>query len=126
VEHAVSRDSNIEECTVYGVEVEGAGGKAGMAAIQLKGGADFDGKALAKTVYENLPSYALPLFVRVVDELEKTSTHKTKKVDLSKQGYGSDDIDDPVYVLKSRDEGYVEYYDDYPEEVKAGKAPKSK
>jgi fatty-acyl-CoA synthase len=126
VEHAVSRDSNIEECTVYGVEVKGAGGKAGMAAVQLKANADFDGKALAKTVYENLPSYALPLFVRVVKELEKTSTHKTKKVDLSKQGFSSDDIDDPVYVLKSRDEGYVEFYDDYPEEVKAGKAPKNK
>jgi fatty-acyl-CoA synthase len=29
-------------------------------------------------------------------------------------------------VLKSRDEGYVDYYDEYPEEVKAGKAPKNK
>jgi fatty-acyl-CoA synthase len=126
VEHAVSRDSNVEECTVYGVEVEGAGGKAGMAAIQLKGDADFDGKALAKTVYENLPPYALPLFVRVVDELEKTSTQKVKKVDLAKQGFASDEIEDPIYVLKGRDEGYVEFYDEYPEEVKAGKAPKNK
>ncbi len=126
VEHAVSRDSNVDECTVYGVEVEGAGGKAGMAAIQLQEGTDFDGKALAKTVYEHLPPYALPLFVRVVDELEKTSTHKVKKVELSKQGYSSDDIEDPIYVLKGRDEGYVEYYDAYPEEVKSGKAPSNK
>jgi fatty-acyl-CoA synthase len=126
VEHAVNQDSNVEEATVYGVAVEGAGGKAGMAAIQLKDGADFDGKALAKTVYEHLPPYALPLFVRVVKELEKTSTHKTKKVDLSKQGYSSDDIEDPIYVLKSRDEGYVKYHDEYPEEVKSGKAPKNK
>lgn len=126
VEHAVNQDSNVEEATVYGVEVEGAGGKAGMAAIQLKEGADFDGKALAKTVYENLPPYAMPLFVRVVKELEKTSTQKVKKVDLAKQGFSSEEIEDPIYVLKSRDEGYVEFYDDYPEEVKAGKAPKSK
>ncbi|HEY7052470.1 MAG TPA: long-chain-acyl-CoA synthetase FadD6 [Mycobacterium sp.] len=126
VEHAVAQDSNVEECTVYGVEVEGAGGKAGMAAIQVKEGADFDPKSLAKTVYENLPPYALPLFVRIVEELEKTSTQKVKKVDLSKQGFASDDIEDPIYVLKSRDEGYVEFYDSYPEEVKEGKAPKSK
>jgi len=126
VEHTVNQDSNVEEATVYGVEVEGAGGKAGMAAIRLKEGADFDGKALAKTVYENLPPYAMPLFVRLVDELEKTSTQKVKKVDLAKQGFGSDDIEDPIYVLKSRDEGYVEFYGEYPEEVKAGKAPKSK
>ncbi|MGE5695677.1 MAG: long-chain-acyl-CoA synthetase FadD6 [Candidatus Sericytochromatia bacterium] len=125
VEHAVNQDSNVEEATVYGVEVEGAGGKAGMAAIQLKEGAEFDGKALAKTVYENLPPYAMPLFVRVVKELEKTSTHKTKKTDLAKQAY-SEDVEDAIYVLKSRDEGYVEFYDSYPEEVKAGKAPKSK
>jgi fatty-acyl-CoA synthase len=125
VEHAVNQDSNIEEATVYGVEVEGAGGRAGMAAIELKEGADFDGKALAKTVYENLPPYALPLFVRIVESLEKTSTFKSKKVDLRKQGYGSD-VEDPIYVLKSRDEGYVEYYDEYPDEVKSGKAPKSR
>ncbi len=64
LEHAVSQDTNVEECTVYGAEVEGAGGKAGMAAIHLKDGADFDGKALAKTVYENLPPYAMPQNVR--------------------------------------------------------------
>ena len=68
----------------------------------------------------------MPLFVRVVKELEKTSTQKVKKVDLAKQGYDSDDVEDPIYVLKNRDEGYVEYYEEYPEEVKAGKAPKSK
>ncbi|MFZ0835737.1 MAG: long-chain-acyl-CoA synthetase FadD6, partial [Mycobacterium sp.] len=113
VEHAVNQDSNVEEATVYGVEVEGAGGKAGMAAIQLKDGAEFDGKGLARTVYENLPPYAMPLFVRIVKELEKTSTHKTKKTDLAKQAY-SEDVEDPIYVLKSRDEGYVEFYGEYP------------
>jgi fatty-acyl-CoA synthase len=123
VEAAVSKDPNIEEATVYGVEVEGAGGRAGMAAVVPKEGADFDGKSLAKTVYDNLPSYAVPLFVRVVKELEHTSTFKSKKVELRKQGYGKD-IEDPIYVLKGRDEGYVEYYDTYPEEVADGKRPK--
>jgi fatty-acyl-CoA synthase len=123
VEAAVAKDPHIEESVVYGVEVEGVGGKAGMAAVVIKDGDDFDGKSLAKTAYENLPGYAVPLFVRVVEELERTSTFKSKKVDLRKQGY-STDVDDPVYVLKGRDEGYVEYYDDYPEEVADGKRPK--
>ncbi len=48
VEAAVATDPQIEEATVFGVEVEGAGGRAGMAAIQLKEGEEFDGKALAK------------------------------------------------------------------------------
>ena len=123
VEAAIGKDPNIEDGTVYGVEVEGAGGKAGMAAVVIKDGAEFDGISLAKTVYGNLPSYAVPLFVRVVKELERTSTFKSKKVELRKQGY-STGVDDPIYVLKGRDEGYVEYYDAYPKEVADGKRPK--
>ena len=57
------------------------------------------------------------------DELEQTSTFKTKKVDLRDQGYGPK-VTDPLYVLKGRDEGYVPYYDDYPAEVAAGSRPK--
>jgi fatty-acyl-CoA synthase len=124
VEAAVAHDPNIEECTVFGVEVPGAGGRAGMAAIQLKEGTDFDGKALAKAVYEHLPGYAVPLFVRVVESLEYTSTFKSKKVDLREQGYGPD-VDDPIYVLSGRDGGYVEFYDSYPDEVASGKRPKN-
>jgi fatty-acyl-CoA synthase len=134
VEAAVSTDSQVEEATVFGVEVEGAGGRAGMAAIQLKDGQEFDGKALAKAVYDKLPGYALPLFVRVVKELAHTSTFKSQKVDLRKEGYGgssgegdedAEKIEDPIYVLSGREEGYVEFYDEYPEEVAAGKKPKN-
>jgi fatty-acyl-CoA synthase len=134
VEAAVSTDPQVEEATVFGVEVEGAGGRAGMAAIQLKEGEEFDGKALAKAVYDKLPGYAVPLFVRVVKELAHTSTFKSQKVDLRKDGYGgttgegdeeAEKIEDPIYVLAGREEGYVEFYDEYPEEVAAGKKPKN-
>lgn len=132
VEAAVARDPQVEECSVYGVEVPDTGGKAGMVAIQLKDGQEFDGKALAKAVYAKLPGYAVPLFVRLVDELAHTSTMKSQKGDLRKQGYGggsgsADDegkIDDPIYVLSGKSEGYVPFYDDYPGDVAAGKKPK--
>ncbi|OBG54082.1 long-chain-acyl-CoA synthetase FadD6 [Mycolicibacterium fortuitum] len=122
VEAAVASNPLIEECTVFGVEVPGAGGRAGMAAVQLKGGKEFDGKALADAFYGHLPAYAVPLFVRVVPELAHTSTFKSQKVDLRKQGYGAD-IEDPLYVLAGRDEGYVPFYPEYPDEVTAGKRP---
>nr|WP_090275832.1 long-chain-acyl-CoA synthetase FadD6 [Mycolicibacterium komanii]CRL68947.1 acyl-CoA synthetase [Mycolicibacterium komanii] len=125
VEAALSIDPSVDECTVYGVEIEGAGGRAGMAAVKLNEGAEFDGKSLAGTLYDKLPGYAVPLFVRVVDELATTSTFKSQKVDLRKQGFNVEEIEDPIYVLAGRDEGYVEFYDDYPEEVKAGKRPKN-
>ncbi|BBY82477.1 long-chain-acyl-CoA synthetase [Mycolicibacterium pulveris] len=123
VEAAISTDPQVEEATVFGVEVPGTGGRAGMAAIQLKKGEKFDGMSLAKAAYDKLPTYAVPLFVRVVEELAYTSTFKTQKVDLRKQGYGAD-VEDAIYVLAGRDEGYVEFYDDYPDHVKAGKRPK--
>lgn len=123
VEGALGQDTNIEESTVFGVEVPDTGGRAGMAAVKLRDGAQFDGKALAQTLYGNLPSYAVPLFVRVVESLETTSTFKSRKVDLRKQGYG-EDVSDPLYVLNGREEGYVPFYDSYPGDVAAGQRPK--
>jgi fatty-acyl-CoA synthase len=124
VEAAVAADPGVEAVTVFGVKVPGADGRAGMTAAVLKDGTEFDGASLAHTVYDRLPGYAVPLFVRVVDSLEHTATVKTKKVDLREQGYGPD-VDDPVYVLNGREEGYVPYYDDYPDEVAAGERPAS-
>ncbi|MDX1892624.1 long-chain-acyl-CoA synthetase FadD6 [Mycolicibacterium sp. 050158] len=134
VEAAISTDPQVEEATVFGVEVEGAGGKAGMAAIQLRDGKEFDGKSLAKAAFEHLPGYAVPLFVRIVTELAHTSTFKSQKVDLRKEGYGGNtgegdedagEIEDPIFVLAGRDEGYVPFYDEYPAEVVDGKRPAS-
>jgi fatty-acyl-CoA synthase len=122
VEAALACDESVEECNVFGVEIPRTGGRAGMAAVKLRHGAEFDGKALAQTVHKRLPGYALPLFVRVVESMEHTTTFKSRKVDLREQAY-SPDITDPLYVLAGRDEGYVPYYPDYADEVAAGKRP---
>lgn len=122
VEAALVSDESVEECTVFGVEIPRTGGRAGMAAIKLREGAEFDGKSLARAVYGQLPVYALPLFVRIVKELEQTTTFKSRKVELRDQAYGPD-VEDPLYVLAGRDEGYVPFYDDYPDEVAQGKRP---
>ena len=124
VERALAADKSVEECTVFGVEIPRTGGRAGMAAVKLRDGVEFDGKALARTVYDQLPMYALPLFVRVVEEMEHTTTFKSRKVDLREQAYGPG-IEDPLYVLAGRDEGYVPFYDAYPDEVAAGKRPQA-
>ena len=124
VEAAISADTQVEEATVFGVEVPGAGGRAGMVALQLKAGQEFDGAALAEAAYAHLPGYAVPLFVRIVTELAHTSTFKSQKVELRKQGYG-DEVEDPLYVLAGRSEGYVPFYPEYIDEVVAGKRPGS-
>ena len=126
VEAALSADQSIEECAVYGVEVPGTGGRAGMAAVKLRDGTTFDGRRLAAELCQQLPSYAVPLFVRLVPSMSHTSTFKSRKVELREQGYGANGhaVDDPLYVLAGGDEGYLPYYVGYPAEVAAGKRPR--
>ncbi|MBF6362563.1 long-chain-acyl-CoA synthetase [Nocardia farcinica] len=124
VENALAHHDSIAEAVVFGVDVPGTDGKAGMAAVTLHPDAEFDGRGLARVAYEQLPSYAVPLFVRVVPELEQTSTFKSRKVELRKQGYQPDEHSE-LYVLAGRTDGYVPAYDDYPAEVAAGRAPKN-
>ncbi len=122
VEAALASDESVEDCTVFGVEVPRTGGRAGMAAVKLRDGAEFDGQSVARAVYEQLPGYALPLFVRVVESIEQTTTFKSRKVELREQAYGPD-VQDPLYVLAGRGDGYVPFYDGYPDEVAEGKRP---
>ena len=65
----------------------------------------------------------MPLFVRIVDDFEQTSTFKNRKVELRKEGYADAEAD-KVYVLVGKEKGYVEYYEDYPDDVAAAKVPK--
>ncbi|HPX36002.1 MAG TPA: long-chain-acyl-CoA synthetase FadD6 [Mycobacterium sp.] len=122
VEAGVAADPAVEECAVFGVEVPGTDGRAGMAAVKLRAGAKFNGKTLAGKLFNQLPGYAVPLFIRIVSGLETTSTYKSRKVDLRDQGFGPE-VADPVYVLAGRREGYVPFYEGYPGEVAAGKRP---
>ncbi|WP_067721749.1 long-chain-acyl-CoA synthetase [Nocardia yamanashiensis] len=122
VEGAFGGIDAVTQAVVYGVDVPGADGKAGMAAVTLHEGAAFDGKVAAKALYEQLPNYAVPLFIRVVPELEQTSTFKSRKVELRKQGFAPDS-DSDLYVLAGRTDGYVPAYDEYPAEVAAGRLP---
>jgi fatty-acyl-CoA synthase len=113
----------VDGAVVYGVDIEGADGKAGMAAVTLRDGESFDGKSFAEHLYDKLPTYAVPLFVRVVDSLEQTSTFKSQKVALRKLGF-QEDGDSELHVLRGKSGGYEKFYDGYVDEVAAGKAPK--
>lgn len=123
VEGALGGHPAVDGAVVYGVDIEGTDGKAGMAAVTLRDGETFDGKAVAEHLYDKLPTYAVPLFVRVVDSLEQTSTFKSQKVALRKLGY-EEDGDSELYVLRGKSGGYDKAYDGYADEVAAGKAPK--
>ncbi|MBU4616411.1 long-chain-acyl-CoA synthetase [Rhodococcus sp. GG48] len=121
VEGAMSAHPAIEQAVVYGVAIPGTDGKAGMAAVTLRDGHELDGARLAAHLFDRLPSYAVPLFVRVVDSLETTSTFKSRKVELREEAYSSDV--ERLYVLAGRRDGYRPAYDGYVREVADGTAP---
>ena len=123
VEGALGGHGSVDGAVVYGVDIEGTDGKAGMAAVTLRDGHTFDGQALAEHLYDKLPTYAVPLFVRIVESLEQTSTFKKQKVELRKLGY-SDDSNSELYVLRGKSHGYDKAYEGFVDEVAAGKAPR--
>jgi fatty-acyl-CoA synthase len=94
----------VKEANVYGVEVAGAEGRAGMAGLVV--GPEFDIQAFGDEVVRELPSYAQPLFVRILPALETTGTFKTRKMDLIADGFDPGNIKGPLYFHDPK-KGYV-------------------
>jgi citronellyl-CoA synthetase len=97
----------IKFCNVYGVEVPGADGRAGMAAVTLADGVDeLELSSFSSHVTENLPVYARPVFIRVQPDIDVTGTFKMMKGDLKKQAYDLEQVEDPIFVMKPGSETY--------------------
>lgn len=74
VEAVLSNLVDYKDVVVYGVEIRGQEGRAGMAAV-LDPDKAVDLKALAEGIKKALPSYARPIFVRVLEKLDLTGTN---------------------------------------------------
>ena len=96
VSEALSVFPGVKEANVYGVEVPGGEGKAGMAALVADPSLNLD--ALAEHLQQNLPSYARPIFLRFQQEIEATSTFKQRKIDLQNEGFNPGAISDALFV----------------------------
>jgi fatty-acyl-CoA synthase len=94
----------VNEANVYGVAVEGAEGRAGMAALVV--GPEFDIKGFGEHVAHELPAYAQPLFVRILPAMETTGTFKLRKMDLIADGYDPAKIKGPLFFHDPK-RGYV-------------------
>lgn len=85
------------ESIVYGVEVPGAEGRAGMAALIVDAG--FDVEVFAGWVRERVPSYQQPRFVRILGEAARTTgTFKYQKATYRAEGFDPARIADVLYV----------------------------
>lgn len=101
VAEVLNGHSQIEVANVYGVDIPGCEGRAGMASLQLKDGAIFDQEEFESIVSENLPIYARPVFVRIKGSVATTVTFKLVKKDLVEQAYHLNKVNgDKVLVMK--------------------------
>ena len=99
----------MELLNIYGVKVPQHEGRAGMAAVVMQPGHEFDPKLFYDLTAERLPSYAAPVFVRVSGVADLTSTFKLRKVDLQRQGYDPKAFSDPLYVRDEEAGAYQPY-----------------
>ncbi|SEO96520.1 long-chain-acyl-CoA synthetase [Aquisalimonas asiatica] len=107
VESVMNAHEQVHEAVVYGVEVPDAEGRAGMASLTLVDDRrPLDGRGLAEHLHARLPEYAVPLFLRVRDGHDSTTTFKYQKTALKREGFDPRTVPDPVYVLRDRQRGY--------------------
>jgi len=85
----------VAEVNVYGVAIHAADGRAGMAAVVPGEGFALD--VLRAHVHRTLAPHARPIFLRIGEAIEATSTFKQRKIDLVRQGCDPSATTDPVY-----------------------------
>uniref|UniRef100_A0A673FXJ2 Very long-chain fatty acid transport protein n=1 Tax=Sinocyclocheilus rhinocerous TaxID=307959 RepID=A0A673FXJ2_9TELE len=89
------------DVAVFGVNVPGVEGKAGMAAIADSTG-NFNCNSFLKEVQQALPPYARPIFLRISPCVDTTGTFKIQKTRLQREGYDPRLTTDQIYFLNSR------------------------
>jgi len=109
VEGVISKALELSDVCVYGVEVPGIEGRAGMACI-CDPNREANIEDLQKFCEQSLPPYARPMFIRQQSaELEKTGTHKFKKNKLRDQGFNPAlcDATDTLHYFDGKQRKYV-------------------
>lgn len=102
VENILGSHPEVDAAVVYGVEIPETNGRAGMATLCLKPEHSEIEPVLAALLAhckQHLPSYAIPVFIRIESQLETTSTFKHPKAKLKQQGFDPEQCLSPLYVL---------------------------
>ncbi|KAJ4373984.1 long-chain fatty acid transporter fat1 [Neocucurbitaria cava] len=128
VAEVMGRHGDVMEANVYGVAVPRHDGRAGCAAVVLKASAaatttegEGEGRklplpsegiltSLAQHVKKELPSFAVPIWLRVTSEMQTTGTNKQQKHGLQQDGIDPAVVEGKGDVLYWMKEGrYVRF-----------------
>ena len=118
VAHVLGDCTGVLEANVYGVEVPGADGRAGMATLVVDDTFDLD--EVRDHVTANLAAYARPLFLRIQSEMDITATFKHRKVDAVAEGFDPK-LDDPLWFFDAAEKRYVALDDALHRQILDGK-----
>ncbi|OPZ37389.1 MAG: Long-chain-fatty-acid--CoA ligase [Spirochaetes bacterium ADurb.BinA120] len=121
VEKAIDSFKGVEASAVYGVSLPAGDGRAGMAAIIRQKDAKIDLAGLVGHLRSALPKYAVPLFVRFIEDFQWTATHKINKTGLKSDEFDPSRVGGKVYVLLPDSDEYVEMTGAIHREIMAGK-----
>jgi crotonobetaine/carnitine-CoA ligase len=92
VEHAIMEHPAVEDVAVYAVPSELAEDEI-MASIKLVQGTSVRPQELVAFMQDKLERFAVPRYIRFVDEFPMTSTHRIIKKELEKAGVTTDTYD---------------------------------
>ncbi|MFW9866748.1 MAG: long-chain-acyl-CoA synthetase [Candidatus Thorarchaeota archaeon] len=122
VEAILNSFPSIELSSVYGVAIPNTEGKAGMAAIKLDPSIKFDLDELSQFVLSSLPGYSIPIFMRIIEEVETTpSSFKIIKTNLRKEKYDLTLTKNPIHFWDSSSKKYVSLTETLHQKIKEGK-----
>ncbi|TAQ88455.1 hypothetical protein B7494_g3224 [Chlorociboria aeruginascens] len=121
VAEALGTHPSVVEANVYGIELPHHDGRAGCVQIEFSELVNTQLlQGIAKHVQTQLPRFAIPLFLRLSKEMQRTGTLKQQKHVVRQQGADLDKIgDDELYWLKGGT--YVKFGKRDWEELKGGK-----
>lgn len=123
VENILLQHPNISEAVAYGVEILNTNGRAGMAAITpAESLATLDFSELLAFARQQMPAYAVPLFLRVKVKMETTGTFKYQKTRLKDEAFDPGKTgDDPIYAWLPGTQTYVQVTDQILADIRGGK-----
>ena len=121
VESLLEDVDNINEAIVYGVEIPNTNGRAGMASLKLNGELnDFCFTSLVTQMQESTPEYAIPVFLRINQDVTITGTFKHMKAPLKNMGFDLEKSDSPLYVRLPKAEKYVPLCPELQQKIESG------
>jgi len=123
VENILLQHPQIAEAVAYGVEIHNTNGRAGMAAITpAESLATLDFTELLQFARQQMPAYAVPLFLRVKVKMDTTGTFKYQKTRLKDEAFDPGRAgDDPIYAWLPGSDTYVQVTEQVLADIHGGK-----